>query len=68
MFARERDGAADDVPRHVEFLIDRQGDLRFRWSGDALAQTEGTSETRNRIDLLNREPPRQESAPGHAHR
>jgi len=68
MFARERDGAADDVPHHVEFLIDRQGDLRFRWSGDALAQTEGTSETRNRIDLLNREPPRQESAPGHAHR
>ena len=68
MFARERDGAADDVPRHVEFLIDRQGDLRFRWSGDAPAQTEGTSETRNRIDLLNREPPRQESAPGHAHR
>jgi len=68
MFAGERDGATDDPPRHIEFLIDRQGDLRFRWAGDALAQTEGTSETRNRIDLLNREPPRQESSPGHAHR
>jgi hypothetical protein len=56
------------VPRHVEFLIDRQGDLRVRWTGDALAQSQATSETRNRIDLLNREPPRQESSPGHAHR
>ncbi len=68
MFARQPVGTADNAPRHVEFLIDRQGDLRFRWSGDALAQSPGTSETRNWIDLLNREPPRQQSSPGHAHR
>jgi peroxiredoxin len=68
MFARQPLGATDNAPRHVEYLIDRQGDLRFRWSGDGLAQSTGMSETRNRIDLLNREPPREESSPGHAHR
>ena len=68
MFARQPVGTSDHAPRHVEFLIDRQGDLRFRWSGDALAQSPETSETRNWIDLLKREPPRQQSSPGHAHR
>jgi putative copper resistance protein D len=68
MFARQPAGPVDDVPTHVEFLIDRQGYLRVRWIGVAGTAAERTAETLDRIDILNHEPPRRPAPWGHAHR
>jgi putative copper export protein/mono/diheme cytochrome c family protein len=68
MFARQPAGPVDDVPAHVEFLIDRQGYLRVRWIGIAGTAAERMAATLDRIDILNHEPPRRPAPWGHAHR
>ena len=70
MFARRlhASGAeAEEIPSHVEFLIDRLGDLRVRWVGVAPAGTRRTAEVLDRIRILEREPARP-PAWGHRHR
>jgi hypothetical protein len=59
MFARAKAGPPD----HLEFLIDRQGDLRFRWDGIGAAQAKGGA--LDRIEALNRESPRPVPPAGH---
>ena len=68
MLARQPGGPVDDVPAHVEFLIDRQGYLRVRWIGVAGTAVGRSAETLDRIDILNHEPPRRPAPWGHAHR
>jgi putative copper resistance protein D len=55
------------MPTHMEFLIDRAGYLRYRWSpayGDGWSQIAALV---TRIDSLNREPPRLPAPEGHVH-
>ena len=69
MFAPRPAGTtSDDVQAHFEFLIDRQGDLRVRWTGVAPGGIDRTKETLGRIELLNREPLLRSSQGGHGHR
>jgi hypothetical protein len=57
-----------EPPSHVEFLIDRIGNLRVRWIGVAPAGAGRTAEVLDRIDILKREPLRPPPAWGHGHR
>lgn len=66
MFARESRGADDIPPAHVEYLIDRFGFLRLRWIGLREA-TAGAAGMRGQLDLLVREPPREQVRWGHRH-
>ncbi len=61
MFAR----APASPPDHIEFLIDRQGDLRFRWDGTAAALAKGGGGALDRIEALNRESTRPVPPAGH---
>jgi len=67
MFTRHSPAAAEP-PSHVEFLIDRIGNLRVRWIGVAPAGAGRTTEVLDRIDILKREPLRPPPAWGHRHR
>ncbi len=68
MFARSYASEADEAPAHVELLVDRQGYLRVRWQGAAADAVARTAATLDRIDALNREPPREPAPWGHVHR
>jgi hypothetical protein len=63
MFAR----SPPDMLDHVEFLIDREGDLRYRWNGIVGAQAASGGGVLERADALNREPPRPAAKPSHGH-
>jgi putative copper resistance protein D len=56
------------MPEHLEFLIDRQGYLRFRWNpedGGGWGQVAALIE---RVEALNKEPPRPPAPEGgHVH-
>jgi putative copper resistance protein D len=55
------------MPRHMEFLIDRSGYLRYRWSPAYGAGWDRLAELVKRVDSLNREPPRPSAPEGHVH-
>ena len=55
------------MPAHMEFLIDRQGYLRYRWSPAFGAGWDRMTELVKRVDSLNREPPRPPAPEGHVH-
>jgi putative copper resistance protein D len=67
MFARRGIESEDEAPAHVEFLIDRQGYLRARWTGIRDAANNRRTEIFAQIELLNREPPGAPPADGHGH-
>ena len=55
------------MPAHMEFLIDRQGYLRSRWSPAFGTRWSRITELVKRIDAINREPPRPAAPESHAH-
>ena len=55
------------TPAHVEFLIDRQGNLRARWLSVANDEAGRTREILDQVQLLNEEPPRAPVPDGHMH-
>ena len=55
------------MPAHMEFLIDRQGYLRFRWSPAYGPGWSRVADLVKRIEALNREPPRAPVPEGHVH-
>jgi copper resistance protein D len=55
------------MPRHMEFLIDRSGYLRFRWSPEYGAGWSDLGALLKQVDLLNKEPPRPPAPEGHIH-
>jgi putative copper resistance protein D len=55
------------MPTHMEFLIDRAGYLRYRWSPAYGAGWSHMAALVKRIDSLNREPPRPSAPEGHVH-
>jgi putative copper resistance protein D len=55
------------MPAHMEFLIDRQGYLRYRWSPTYGAGWDRMAELVKRVDELNHEPPRPPAPEGHVH-
>ena len=66
MFARGAQGA-NGAPVHLEYLIDRFGDLRVRWIGVPEAAAGRSAETLRQIDVLVHEPPRASVQWGHRH-
>jgi putative copper export protein/mono/diheme cytochrome c family protein len=62
--------SVDGVPpmsRHMEFLIDRAGYLRFRWAPEYGAGWSDVGALLKQVDLLNKEPPRAPAPEGHVH-
>jgi putative copper resistance protein D len=60
----------DGVPpmsRHMEFLIDRAGYLRFRWAPEYGAGWSDVAALLKEVDILNKEPPRAPAPEGHIH-
>jgi putative copper resistance protein D len=60
----------DGVPpmsRHMEFLIDRAGYLRFRWTPEFGAGWSDVGALLKEVDILNKEPPRAPAPEGHIH-
>lgn len=55
------------MPAHMEFLIDRQGYLRYRWSPAYGPGWDRMADLVQRIDALNHEPPRSPAPEGHVH-
>jgi len=55
------------MPTHMEFLIDRQGYLRYRWSPAYGPGWDRMAELVKRIQSLNGEPPRPPAPEGHVH-
>ena len=55
------------MPAHMEFLIDRQGYLRYRWSPAYGTRWSRMAELVKRIDSLNHEPARPPAPEGHVH-
>jgi putative copper export protein/mono/diheme cytochrome c family protein len=55
------------MPAHMEFLIDRQGYLRYRWSPEYGTGWSRIAELVKRIDVLNHEKPRPPAPEGHVH-
>lgn len=55
------------MPAHMEFLIDRAGYLRYRWSPAYGAGWDRMAALAGRIDALNREPARPPAPEGHIH-
>jgi len=61
-------GEADATPpTHLEYLIDRQQQLRVRWIGAPASASERRAATLREIDVLFREPPRPVPQWGHRH-
>jgi putative copper resistance protein D len=67
MFAGRDPGLQDVSPTHVEFLIDRQGYMRARWTGTHAATIDRTAEILGEVEQLKREPPRPPAPEGHMH-
>lgn len=62
--------SVDGVPpmsRHMEFLIDRAGYLRFRWAPEYGAGWSEVAALLKQVDMLNKEPPRAPAPEGHVH-
>jgi putative copper export protein/mono/diheme cytochrome c family protein len=55
------------MPAHMEFLIDRQGYLRYRWSPAYDTRWHRMTDLIKRIESLNQEPQRPPAAEAHAH-
>jgi len=55
------------MPTHMEFLIDRQGYLRYRWSPAYGPGWDRMAELVKRVDALNGEKPRPPAPEGHVH-
>jgi len=56
------------MPTHIEFLIDRQGYLRYRWGpADGPGWDRMAAALVKRIQSLNHEPPRPPAPEGHVH-
>jgi copper resistance protein D len=55
------------MPAHMEFLIDRQGYLRYRWSPAFGTRWSRMTELLKRIDSLNQEPAPPPAPEGHMH-
>ena len=55
------------MPTHMEFLIDRQGYLRYRWSPAYGPGWDRMADLVKRIQSLNGEPPRPPAPEGHVH-
>jgi putative copper resistance protein D len=64
MFHRSAGGAA---PAHIEFLIDRQGYLRARWTPGEAPGWDPLSELLRQVEILNREKPRAPAPRRHVH-
>ena len=67
LFAQPPDESDDTIPAHVEYLIDRQGQLRVRWIGIPANTDERRAATLREIGVLFREPPRPVPQWGHRH-
>ncbi|MBI1774064.1 MAG: CopD family protein [Proteobacteria bacterium] len=55
------------MPEHLEFLVDRQGYLRFRWNPADGAGWQELANLLRRVEALNQEPPRPPAPEGHIH-
>jgi putative copper resistance protein D len=55
------------MPTHMEFLVDRQGYLRYRWSPAFGPGWDRMADLVKRIDALNAEKPRPPAPEGHVH-
>ncbi len=55
------------MPAHMEFLIDRSGYLRYRWSPVYGAGWDKMAALVDRVEAINREPPRPPAPEGHVH-
>jgi putative copper resistance protein D len=60
-------GAECAGPVHSEFLIDRAGYLRARWTGDAGAGDAWTNAILREVGVLEREPPHAPASEEHMH-
>jgi len=67
LFARPAGVGDRATPAHLEYLIDRQGQLRVRWIGVPASASERAAATLREIDALFREPPRPVPQWGHRH-
>jgi putative copper resistance protein D len=67
MFARLDENAGGGAPTHVEYLVDRFGYIRVRRIGVPEANSSDSGEMLRQIELLVREPPREELQWGHRH-
>jgi copper resistance protein D len=62
--------SVDGVPpmsRHMEFLIDRAGYLRFRWAPEYGAGWSDLAALMKEVEMLNKEPSRAPAPEGHVH-
>jgi copper resistance protein D len=55
------------MPAHMEFLIDRAGYLRYRWSPAYGPGWDRVAALEKRVDMLNHEPARPPAPEGHVH-
>jgi hypothetical protein len=67
LFAQPPDETSAAPPTHVEYLIDRQGQLRVRWIGIPASASERGAASLREIGVLFREPPRPVPQWGHRH-
>jgi putative copper resistance protein D len=67
LFAQLPGEASARPPAHIEYLIDRQGQLRVRWIGTPANAGERGAATLREIGVLFREPPRPVPQWGHRH-
>ena len=67
VFAQPAHEAGDTLPEHLEYLIDRQGQLRLRWIGIPASASERGAATLREIGVLFSEPPRPVPQWGHRH-
>jgi len=67
LFAQPPGEASAAPPAHLEYLIDRQGQLRVRWIGTLASASERGAATLREIGVLFREPPRPVPQWGHRH-
>jgi putative copper resistance protein D len=67
LFTQARGELGAAPPAHVEYLIDRQRQLRVRWNGVPASTSERGVATLREIGVLHREPPRPVPQWGHRH-
>jgi putative copper resistance protein D len=67
LFANPPHETGGAPPAHIEYLIDRQGQLRVRWIGIPASANERGAATLGEIAVLFREPPRLVPQWGHRH-
>ena len=67
LFAQSTGEPGAAPPSHLEYLIDRQGQLRVRWNDTPASASERDAEALREIGVLSREPPRPIPQWGHRH-